>query len=278
MAINDVIKLKEFQTRTLFELETRTAGTYRLKLLIEGNSLLSTVFVESASGSVKVNYFESTTGDLVSERKDLPSHPLISAANTSDPNKITCTPFHNSPEVEVIVTGTVRFSVYATVVASFATDLDAALQFDGTTHVPTEDKGLPSMCLDVDTGLLNFIRCKDGGLLINGSVSLAAVSSRLYGTALIADTVTSTLISHTPTVDQKIIQIKVGGDGYGEFDVKINGTIWAKLRNSWNDRTVIQDFNSKALTTSDTITVEATNVSIGGGGSCTYEAFVYLGV
>ena len=163
---NKVIRLTTAQTRDLLPLETRGAGTFLVDLLIEGNSLLSTVFVKSISGTVKTNYFESTTGRDFSERKDLPSHPLISAINTTDPSKITVTPFHNSPQLEVIVTGTAEFSVFATVVNTFASDLDAALQFDGETHEPTVDKGLPAMCLDEATGLLNFLRCSGGGLVI----------------------------------------------------------------------------------------------------------------
>ena len=162
---NTVIRLTTAQTRDLLPLESRSAGTYIVDLLIEGNSLLSTVFVKSISGSVKVNYHESTTGRDDGERKDLTSHPLITAANTLDPSKITVTPFHNSPQLEVIVTGTAEFSVYGTVVNSFATDLDAALIFDGDTFVSTENKAMPIACYDEDAGQLFFLRCKDGAII-----------------------------------------------------------------------------------------------------------------
>ena len=59
---NKVIRLTTAQTRDLLPLETRAAGTYLVDLLIEGNSLLSTVFVKSITGTVQVNYHESTTG------------------------------------------------------------------------------------------------------------------------------------------------------------------------------------------------------------------------
>ena len=146
------------------------------------------------------------------------------------------------------------------------------------THVPSVDKGLPGMCLDEDTNTLNFLRCgPTGGLLIEGTVALTPITKREYGSALVADTLTSTLISYSPSSAEKIIRVLVGGDGYGEFTVKINTVVWATLRNSWNDRTVSLNLDSKSLSDSDTITVEAKNVSIEGGGSCTYEAFVYLG-
>jgi hypothetical protein len=162
----DVVRLTEFQTRTLFELEARPPGVYNLDLLIEGNSILSTVFVSaSAGGSVEVKYWEDTTGSLLGERKDLPSHPVI-AAPSLNPSKITVTPFHNKPHVECTVTGgTVTFSVYATVVNSFATDLDAALIYDGETFVQTENKALPAAVLDDDDGKLYFLRAKKGVLI-----------------------------------------------------------------------------------------------------------------
>ena len=165
---NTVVRLTSFQTRTLFELEDRAPGTYEIDLLIEGNSILSTLYVKSTSGgTVKANYYEETLGQAFAERKDLPSHPLQAAAST-DPSKITVTPFHNKPKLEVIVAGgNVEFSIYITVVNSFASDLDAALQFDGETFVQATDKGLPAMCLDEDTGLLKFLRCKDGGLAVS---------------------------------------------------------------------------------------------------------------
>ena len=162
VASTNVIRLNEFDTYALLPLESRVAGTYIKTLVIVGNSLLSTVFVKSIAGSVKVNYYEYTTGRDDSERKELPSHLLITAPNTANPSKITTTPFHNTVVLEVIVTGTAEFSVYTTVVASFATDLDAALQLDGQIAVLTEDKGMPFMCYDPDAGKFFFIRCVDG--------------------------------------------------------------------------------------------------------------------
>jgi hypothetical protein len=164
-----VLRLKTFQTQTIFKLESRPAATYEQELLIEGNSLLSTVFVEQIDpgATVKVNYYEDTTGRLAGERKELPGHPIQSAASL-DPSKITVTPFHNTPVIEVIVAGgSAKFSVHITVVNSFATDLDAALQFDGETFVPTSDKGLPGMYLDEDTGEMRFYRGDADGIKVS---------------------------------------------------------------------------------------------------------------
>lgn len=169
MALAKVFPLNSFQTQDLLLLESRAPGTYRIKTRVQGNSLLSTVFVKDvgAGGTVKVNYFETTTGNAqpITERKELPSHPLITVAS-NDPSRITVTPFHNTPELEVIVLNDdVEFGVRVTVVATFASDLDAALKFDCSTHTPTVDKGLPFMCLDTDLNQVKFIRCKNGNLI-----------------------------------------------------------------------------------------------------------------
>ena len=279
MAINETIRLTNAQTRTLLPLEDRAAGTFTRFLLIEGNSLLSTVFIESldVGATVKVNYFEDTTGRFASERKDLPSHPLQSVANT-DPSKITVTPFHNSPILEVIVAGgDARFSVHATVVSSFATDLDNNLHLDAEDADLTEDKGLPAMCYDETLDKFFFLRCDNGTLPITGTVTLSPVIERVVGgPTLIADTTSTDLITHMPAANKRIQRILMGGDGYGEFTVKINGGTWGIVRNSWNDRTKVLEFGNKLLLTTDTLIVAAENVSVKTGGSCSFEAIVYL--
>jgi hypothetical protein len=193
------IKLKTFQTNTLLPLVSRAAGTYTRRLLIEGNSLLSTVYVNAIDGgtTVKVNYYEDTTGGDLGERKELPGHPVQSLASTN-PNKITVTPFHNSPILEVIVTGgSATFSVHATVVNSFATDLDAALILDGDSFESDGDKAIPIACLDEESGQLFFMRCNNGAL----------VSDPIYaGDAVYLDG----LEESTPLVEQTLTSFTVG--------------------------------------------------------------------
>ncbi len=94
---------------------------------------------------------------------------------------------------------------------------------------------------------------------------------------MVAYDITATLITYQPTAEKRVVRVLCGGDGPGEFFIKINGTLWGTLRNAWNQRSVILEMDSKSLGTSDTITVEAKNVAVEGSGSCTYEAYVYLG-
>lgn len=229
---NTVIRLKTAQTRDLLPLESRGAGTYIVDLLIEGNSLLSTVFVKSISGSVKVNYHESTTGRDEGERKDLTSHPLITAANTTNPSKLTVTPFHNSPQLEVIVTGTAEFSVYGTVVNSFATDLDAALIFDNEDFVSDANKAIPIACLDDDTNKLFFLRCKDGALITDPIA--AGDPTYIDGVALSTPGVEQTLGSSVVPADKTrlVSKIKVSCFQPGTWIAYADGAIIGSGRTS----------------------------------------------
>ena len=232
MAINKVIRLRTAQTRDLLPLESRGAGTYIVDLLIEGNSILSTVFVRSIAGTVKVNYHESTTGRDVGERKDLTSHPLISASNTTNPSKLTVTPFHNSPQLEVIVTGTAEFSVFGTVVNSFATDLDAALIFDGDDFVIDSNKAIPIGCLDEDSGKLFFLRCKDGALITDPIAAGDPVY--LDGIDLSTPGIEQTLASDVVTVGKTrlVSKIKVSCFQPGTWIARADSDIIASGRTS----------------------------------------------
>ena len=279
----DVVQLRDGETLSLFVLESRAGPlTQQKRMSILGESILSSVFIKAcdAGATLDVKYFDTTTGTNPEdgERFDLNSHAQFTSADVGVTNRILVARIHNKPICEITVAGgSVEFGVYVSVRSETATDANLPKEGDAVDF--DDDGGQPVMCVD-ENNEYKFLRCDENGLIVSvtGTVDLPATKERLYGTALVADTVTATLITHMPTAAKKLIQVLVGGDGYGEFAVKINGTLWATLRNSWNDRTVIFRFDSKALSTSDTITVEATNVSIGGGGgSCNYEAFVYLG-
>ena len=275
-----VVQLREGETLSLFVLESRTAVIQQKRMSILGESLLSSVFIKScdAGMTLDVKYFDTTTGTLPedSERFDLNSHAQFTAADVGLTNRILVARIHNKPVCEITVAGagSIEFGVYVSVRSETAVDLNLAK--DGQDVDFDDDSGQPVMCVD-ENDQYRFLRCDENGLIISGSVSLTSIKEVVSGSSLVAYNTTATLLSLNPTANKKIIRVVVGGDGPGEFEVKINGTSWGLLRNAWNDRTRILDFDSKALTTSDTITVEATNVAVDQSGSCTYEAYVYLG-
>jgi hypothetical protein len=224
MAQSNVIKLTQAQTSDLLPLESRVAGTYNKELLIEGNSLLSTVFVKSVTGSVKANYHENTTGRDDGERKDLPSHNLITAANTLNPSKLLVGPFHNTPTLEVIVTGTAEFSVFATVVSSFATDLDNALQFDGEIADLLVDKGMPFQCYDEAKNKFFFLRCVDGVIPISLGEDGDPVKLRFNGTTTgLVQTLLSSTVAAATT--RKIGVCRVSCRAHVEYEMIVDSVV-----------------------------------------------------
>ena len=169
-SVPTVINLDQFHTNDVLKMDVRGAGTYKAKMAIRGNSLLSSVYIKSIDPGVtlKVNYYDTTTGtDGTSERFDLVSHDLLTDANAGETVRITVPRIHNKPQVEAIVTGgNVEFGVYITVVSTLVSDLDLALVRDGDTFFPLINKGMPTVCLDRDTGLLHFLTCQDGAISV----------------------------------------------------------------------------------------------------------------
>lgn len=169
MTLPRVVQLVEFQSGELFELDPTTLGTPRAPGTYTqvgetvGNSILSSVFIESIDpgATLKINYYDTTTGAQVGERFDLNGHDLITdAVAPLTTLRILVTRIHHRVVAEAIVTGgNIKFSLYATVVSSTASDLDQALIRDGDTWLPTITKALPIACLNEMTGEMEFIRC-----------------------------------------------------------------------------------------------------------------------
>lgn len=160
-------RLKTFDSVTPLSLETRGPGVYNEPFLIEGNSILSTIFIESCDpgATLLVSYWDSTTGTEVGEEYHLVDHKLMSAAGN---DRLTVTRIHNKPNLRATVTGgNIRFGVYITVVSSFASDLDSALQFDGDLVNILRDKGIPIVTWDKDSGLWHFLTSTNGRLQVD---------------------------------------------------------------------------------------------------------------
>ena len=197
--------LDEFQTTSVLTLDTRPAGfNDTIRMLIEGNSLLSSVFVKATTGSptLDVNYYETTSGSELNERRNITdAHPIITAASTS-PDQRLLTPFHNKVFCEIIIggTGTMEFGIYVTVVSSFASLLDRALKnhLEGVDLVL--DQGMPFALQDPVDGLWYLAKGDKGCLTVNGNVSVVP-----EGTSIFTDAQTAT----TPGVEQTIFSFSV---------------------------------------------------------------------
>jgi len=163
MTLPRVVQLVEYQSGELFEREARAPGTYIQIGEARGNSILSSVFINSiaAGATLKVNYYDTTTSPELGQRYDLVGHDLITDATAPLTTlRVLVSRIHHKIVAEAIVTGgTIDFSLYATVVSSSASDLDQSLVRDGDTFIPETNKGIPIVCLNEATGELEFIRC-----------------------------------------------------------------------------------------------------------------------
>jgi type III secretion system FlhB-like substrate exporter len=180
---DNILRLGQFESKAIIALETRSPGIYIQKMAVAGNSILSTVFVESLGpgGSVLVEYFDYGVGSDVGEAVVLNAHLPVSIPVMSD--RILVTNFHDKPYIKATVTGaSVRFGVYASVVLSTASDIDSALKKDGEVVEILSDKGIPHMVYDTIAGVWRFAT----GLLgiqdvrVVGNVSLGDPGTPLF--------------------------------------------------------------------------------------------------
>ena len=226
--------LNQFQTQILLPLETRAAGVYTREMLVEGNSLLSSVFVESGDvgASVEVKYFDFTTGTISTERYDLSDpHPVIPASSSPITDRRSITKIHNKPVVEAtVVGGNVKFGVYGTVVSAFASDLDAALLLDGADFDSGTNKGLPVMCYDEVLQKAFVLRCENG--VIPVGISEAGDEIHLRYSGVSTPGIEQTLILDTVPVgkERKMTKLYITGRHPGTYRLDDGSDIIASGR------------------------------------------------
>jgi hypothetical protein len=199
----EILRLGLYDSRPIVELETYGPGTYIQKMFCEGNSILSTVFVQALDGgaSLYVEYFDYGVGGDVGEEVFLGDHNTITTALTSDRRLIS--KMHNKPVVRWTVTGgNVTFGVYVTVVVTQASDIDSALKYDGQTVNLLLDKGMPQVIYDTATGKWEFASGSDGiqDVAIVGNISVSENGDPVFAEA---NTVT------TPGIEQSILSYTV---------------------------------------------------------------------
>jgi hypothetical protein len=165
-----LVQLKEFETQEIFQLREVSPGAYRVPLQIQGNSLLSSLLVTAVDrdASIKVNYFQTTTGVETEERSPLVSHQ-IKTIGANEAETIIVARVHLKPVVEVIVEGgNVTFGLMITMVSAFASDIESSLFKDSYQLIGTE-RGIPLMTVDDSTGQMKFMRSKEGQLIMRES-------------------------------------------------------------------------------------------------------------
>lgn len=238
-------RLKEFDTVTPMALETRGPGTYEARFLIEGNSILSTLYVAEidAGAVVQASYWDSTTGSDLGEEFALVEHKPVDAVGH---DRLTVTRIHNKPNLRVVVTGgSAKFGVYVTVVSSFASDLDAALQFEGELVNVLRDKGMPITAYETTNGEWTFLRTKDGRLQIDVpgvlQVSQQTINFRRYNQSLaLAPAASVVHVDYTVPAGKRLFWSAGKGtaDCWCKWTVEIDGVRWLTKRNAYDDSNV----------------------------------------
>ena len=73
MAANTTVQLNEFHTQCALNHISRGPGTYEVLTGIRANSMISSVHVSAISpgASLQINYYENTTGGVVTENTPL---------------------------------------------------------------------------------------------------------------------------------------------------------------------------------------------------------------
>lgn len=164
------IRVGLYESKHVLRPQVLTPGTYSIQLQTDGNSLLSTVWVKAATGTVEVKYWDYTSGDgvIASERYELNGHGVIS---TPQSHRIIVTRLHNKPVAEVIVSGgNVEVGLYISVISDFPVDLKGSI-VDGQTANLLSDGGLPISVYNPDDGKFYLLRGGESGLSIAPQVS-----------------------------------------------------------------------------------------------------------
>jgi hypothetical protein len=223
-----IIRLGLYETKAIVPMATFTPDTYTQRLLTEGNSILSSLFVESMDmgASVQVNYWDYGAGSESGERFNLTSHNFITAPTIPTPDRILVTKLHNKPVVEIIVTGgNVRLGIYITVVASFASDLDSALKKDAQVADLLNDKGMPAITYDPNQGKFYMLRSEQG--VIPVSFSEAGTIFHDQSSDVTTPGVQQTLIdvSVPGGFTRKLTEVVVVCRSHGSYIVESDGAI-----------------------------------------------------
>jgi hypothetical protein len=270
-------RLKEYDSVEALQLNWYNNQIIERELLVEGNALLSTVFISALTfgSSVLVEWYDDTTGHEEGEVYPLASHPLLLAPLTT--HRLTVTRLHNKPKLRVTVIGTARFSIYVTVISSMATDLDAALELDGNDIDYIRDKGLPIVVKENSTDKWHFLSTEQGKLKVTlgdelsfqpPNVTLSKV------TVAIPDQENEDII-HTVTKDTTLLAGKGYSTSWAEWSLLINGVEHSYNRNNQVQPSVdIVPSCGLKLQVGDILKIVTKNVTIYGENS-SIKTFLY---
>ena len=270
-------RLGEKQSLEIFSLADRSPGIYYAKLDMQGNSILSTMLVETADPGTTIDagYYDFTTGFEIGEGNLIKTHTTLTGGLST--NKILVGNTHDKAFLKfTIAGGSARCSVYATIVSTTATELtDVLVEEDQIVNFLT-DKAMSIAAYDELNGLWKFIRVNENGELVVNASTITIFENMFSANATIAQTVETTVISKTYTEATRVIKVICEGDGYGLFTWLVNDVPWGMARSSWNDRNVTFDLGAYEFGVTDTLKVKVKNTNYSSN-NATYNIFFYEG-
>lgn len=226
-----VERLTLFESRALIPIQTFTPNVYTKRMLSEGNSLLSSLFVISMDpgASIKASYWDYTVGSELGERYELGGHPLVTSPTAPSNDRRLITQLHNKPNLELIVTGgSVTLGVYITVVQSFASDLDSALKQDEQVVDLNRDKGIPVVTFDEAANKFFFLKSINGNLPIALAESGTPKHRRIA--TLTTPGVVQELFNESILVEEKLKKIVIACRSHAKWTMFNGATMIASGR------------------------------------------------
>lgn len=166
------ITLKQFESKDFLPLSTRSANIYEQKISIVGNSLLSTVYVESLSAgcSILVEYIDTTTSNAFGSEILLQKHSFLTTPGT---HQITVTGFNDKPFIRAyVINGVARFSIYGTVKGMGETD--ANMTRHNALAVIENHKGLLISGYDSEEQRFRFLPMTNDAVKVSGDIEVQA--------------------------------------------------------------------------------------------------------
>ncbi len=220
------IKIGLYDTVVIIPPNTVLApGVHTFRIHTKGNSILSSVYVGTAGGSVDVRWYDRSAAPDESEvgaEYVLASHPTMGAF--SNTRKIV-PKIHNNARMEVTVTGgSAQISAIASVVADFPAEVTGPI-LNGQTAQLAFDGGLPIAVYDPSDGKFYLLQGSGG--------KIAVVSESEAGKVLEA---TSTLTSASGSPVQVLSALvpvgktwlvkygEVACRGIGRWSLLVNGS------------------------------------------------------
>lgn len=174
MAIQQ-IRLDPFDTQSVaLPSIPLSPGTHTFQIQTRANYILSSLFLVSVSGSVEVNWYQTTTGALGVERQPLATHGVIPSGDPAigTTGTISVTSIHNKPVVEIIVSGgPCEIGLYITGLPGVGSKIDRALIENGDDASSGLHYGLITAGLDYVANQFRYIAIDPSGAVLTSSAA-----------------------------------------------------------------------------------------------------------